>query len=66
MKTLPDFSIANKIFLNPHSGLIQIRKYAEQENRADLLDAFKEIALKTKAVREVMYRMLVGAFGYFE
>lgn len=52
-------------FLTPHSGLIQIRKYAEQENLADLLDGFKEIAVKTKRVREEMYRLLVGEFGYF-
>ena len=53
-------------FLTPHSGLIQIRKYAEQENLADLLDGFKEISVKTKLVKEEMYKMLVGEFGYFE
>jgi hypothetical protein len=52
-------------FLTPHSGLIQIRKYAEQENLPDLLDGFKEISVKTKVVKEEMYKMLVGEFGYF-
>ena len=41
-------SFAFEAFLTPYSCLIQIRKYAELENHSDLLDAFKEILVKTK------------------
>jgi hypothetical protein len=53
-------------FLTPYSGLIQIRKYAEHENAADLLDLFEEIKLLTKQVKQEIYRLLVTEFGYFE
>ena len=55
-----------KDFVTPHSGLIQIRKYAEIHNAADLLEIFEKISAKTKEVREEIYRLLVEEFGYFE
>jgi hypothetical protein len=53
-------------FLTPHSGLIQIRKYAEQEGKADLLQLFAEISELTKLVKTELYKMLVEDFKYFE
>ena len=55
-----------KDFVTPHSGLIQIRKYAEIHNAADLLELFEKISAKTKEVREEIYRLLVDEFNYFE
>ena len=55
-----------KDFVTPHSGLIQIRKYAELHNAADLLELFEKISAQTKAVREEIYGLLVDEFGYFE
>lgn len=55
-----------KDFVTPHSGLIQIRKYAENKNAEDLLESFEKISAKTKEVREEIYRLLVDEFGYFE
>jgi hypothetical protein len=55
-----------KDFVTPHSGLIQIRKYAELHNEENLLNLFHEIALKTKEVREEIYRLLTQEFAYFE
>jgi hypothetical protein len=52
--------------VTPHSGLIQIRKYAEIHNATDLLELFEKISAKTKEVREEIYRLLVEEFGYFE
>lgn len=53
-------------FLTPHSGLIQIRKYAEVNADAELLERFKAISKLSKAVKEEIYRLLVEEFGYFE
>jgi hypothetical protein len=55
-----------KDFVTPHSGLIQIRKYAESKNAEDLLELFAKISAKTKEVREEIHRLLVEEFGYFE
>ncbi len=52
-------------FLTPYSGLIQIRKYAEQEGLADLLDLFIEVIKLTKQVKAEIYRLLVVEFDYF-
>jgi len=52
-------------FLTPYSGLIQIRKYAEQEGLADLLELFIETAKLTKLVKAEIYRLLVVEFDYF-
>ena len=53
-------------FLTPHSGLIQIRKYAELEGNDDLLQRFTVISELTKSVKEELYRLLVDEFKYFE
>ncbi len=53
-------------FLTPHSGLIQIRKYAEQESASDLLELFAEISKLSKEVKSELYRLLVNEFKYFE
>jgi hypothetical protein len=55
-----------KDFLTPHSGLIQIRKYAELHNAEDLNELFEKISGKTRKVREEIYRLLVEEFGYFD
>jgi hypothetical protein len=53
-------------FLTPHSGLIQIRKYAEQEGLADMLELFIEVIKLTKLVKAELHRLLVDEFKYFE
>ncbi len=53
-------------FLTPYSGLIQIKKYAEQEGLADLQGIFTEITKLTKNVKAEIYRLLVEEFKYFE
>lgn len=53
-------------FLTPNSGLIQIRKFAELNNKEDLNEIFKQISEKTKEVKEEIYKMLVYDFKYFE
>jgi hypothetical protein len=53
-------------FLTPYSGLVQIKKYATINNKADLIIKFEEITKLTKAVKEEIYRLLVEEFGYFE
>jgi hypothetical protein len=53
-------------YLTPHSGLIQIKKYAEKEGLKDIHDLFTEIQDLTKKVREELYRLLVEEFRYFE
>jgi len=53
-------------FLTPYSGLIQIRKYAEQEGLADLLELFIETIKLTKLVKVEIYRLLVKELNYFE
>ena len=53
-------------FLTPHSGLIQIRKYAEQEGLVDMLELFNDVAKLTKGVKAEIYRLLIDDFKYFE
>jgi len=53
-------------FLTPYSGLIQIKKYAQNENLADLLDIFKEIQELSIVVKDEIYRLLVEEFNYFD
>ena len=54
-------------FLTSHSGLIQIKKYAQLHPAASagLLKIFDEISALSKKVREEIYRLLVEEFGYF-
>ena len=53
-------------FVTPYSGLIQIKKYAEQNGEVDLQNRFSDIQKLTKAVKEEIYRLLVKEFKYFE
>lgn len=53
-------------FLTPHSGLIQIRKYAERQGLEDILKLFAQVQVLTKKVKEEMYRILIEDFKYFE
>lgn len=53
-------------FLTPHSGLIQIKKYAEQEGLDDIQKIFAEISTLTKQVKSELYTMLVDDLKYFE
>lgn len=53
-------------FLTPHSGLIQIRKYATINTETELLLKFEEISKLSKAVKTEIYRLLVEEFKYFE
>ena len=53
-------------YLTRWSGLIQIKKYAENESLKDIHDLFAEIQDLTKKVREELYRLLVAEFRYFE
>jgi len=53
-------------FLTPNSGLIQIKKYADQQLKTDLIRHFDDISAKTKAVKDEIYRLLVDEFKYFD
>jgi hypothetical protein len=52
-------------FLTPNSGLIQIRKYAENNMDVDLLNLFETISKCSKAIKQTMYKLLVEEFKYF-
>jgi hypothetical protein len=72
-RILPGFAVSKKLwiidyadFLTPHSGLIQIKKYAEQENLDELLHLFSEITDSGKKVKDAIYKLLVVDFKYFE
>jgi hypothetical protein len=53
-------------YLTPHSGLIQIKKYAEINGCADLQDHFVLIVKLSKQAKERLYYLLVNEFHYFE
>ncbi len=53
-------------FLTPYSGLIQIKKHAQVENLADILDIFVDITKLTNLVKQEIYGLLVEEFRYFE
>lgn len=53
-------------FVTKDSGLIQIKKYADVNDCADLLEKLASITEKTKLVKEEIYRMLIKDFKYFE
>lgn len=53
-------------FLTPHSGLIQIEKYAQKEGLADMQKLFEEVKALTKQVKAEIYRLLVDEFKYFD
>lgn len=52
-------------FLTKDSGLIQIRKFAEINNKQDLLELFATISAKTKKVKNKIYQLLIKEFEYF-
>lgn len=53
-------------FVTKDSGFIQIKKYADLNDCADLLEKIASISEKTKLVKEEIYRMLIEDFKYFE
>ena len=53
-------------FLTPYSGLIQIRKYADNEGITELTERFARLSQLTKQVRDEIYRMLMDEFHYFK
>lgn len=53
-------------FVTPNSGLIQIRKFAEQQQETELLSRFEALQEATKAVKKAIYTMLVEDCRYFE
>lgn len=53
-------------FLTPHSGLVQIRKYTEQEGLKDMQLLFTEVSELAKKVKSEIYRLLVEEFEYFK
>ncbi len=55
-----------KSYLTPHSGLVQLRKYGEQQGIAALNEGFERIKADTAVVREELYRFLVEECRYFE
>ncbi|MGI8634982.1 MAG: hypothetical protein ACR2KZ_06230 [Segetibacter sp.] len=67
LKNEPYFKCFNyPDFVSPHSGLKQIKKYAEQNMAVDLLNRLIEITKLTKSVKEELYRLLVKEFKYFD
>ena len=53
-------------FVTKDSGLIQIKKYADLNDCAELLEKISDISTKTKLVKEEIYRMLIKDFKYFD
>ncbi len=53
-------------FVTKDSGLVQIKKYADINECADLLEKIALIQEKTKRVKEVIYNMLIEDFKYFD
>lgn len=58
------FSYAD--FVTENSGLIQIRKFAVINGKADLLQQFEEISEYAKKVQGEIYHLLVDEGGYFQ
>lgn len=52
-------------FLTPNSGIIQIKKYAENNMDVGLLNLFENISKYSKAIKNTMYKLLVEDFKYF-
>ena len=53
-------------FLTPYSGLVQIRKYAENQTDTNLGEKFAKIDNLAEQVKEEIYVMLTEVFGYFD
>lgn len=52
-------------FVTKDSGLVQIKRYADLHECADLLERIAAITSKTKEVKEELYIMLTRDFQYF-
>jgi hypothetical protein len=52
-------------FLTPHSGLIQIKTFADKNDKKDLLEKINRINETTKDVRNAIYNFLVDKVKYF-
>ena len=52
-------------FVTKDSGLVQIKRYADLHECADLLERIAAITSKTKEVKEELYTMLTRDFNYF-
>lgn len=52
-------------FVTKDSGLVQIKRYADLHECADLLERIAAITSKTKEVKEELYTMLTRDFQYF-
>ena len=53
-------------FLSPYSGLIQIKKYAQNHLNVELLNRFDEIDGMKTEIRDKIYEMLVCDLQYFK
>jgi hypothetical protein len=53
-------------FLTPYSGLVQIRKYAENQTYTNLGEKFAIIDNLAEQVKEEIYVILTEVFGYFD
>jgi hypothetical protein len=53
-------------FLTPYSGLLQIRKYAENQTDTVLGEKFAAIDTLAEQVKEEIYNLLVEEIGYFD
>ena len=67
LKTEPYFKYFDyPDFLTPYSGLIQIKKYAQQTTDNQLEQLFAEITELSKKVKDQISQMLINDYGYFE
>jgi hypothetical protein len=53
-------------FLTPHSGLVQIRKFAENQTDTILGEKLGLITKLSDEVKNEIFRLLVEVIGYFE
>jgi hypothetical protein len=53
-------------FLTPHSGLVQIRKFAENQTDTKLGEKLALITKLSEEVKNEIFRLLVEVIGYFE
>jgi len=67
LKTEPYFKYFDyPDFLTPYSGLIQIKKYAQQTTDNQLEQHFAEITELSKKVKDQISQMLINDYGYFD
>jgi hypothetical protein len=53
-------------FLTSFSGIVQIKKYAQEHMNVELLNRLDEIDVMKSAVKEKIYELLTSQFKYFE